>query len=61
MSESNMLGSNLYSPNDDHLLEVARSIHRDRMLFQLMKGLFPDEVEPSAINTVLDIGCGPGA
>ncbi|GHP00588.1 hypothetical protein KSF_106350 [Reticulibacter mediterranei] len=40
--------------------EMARLIKQDRMVTQAMGGPLSGIVDPSALHTVLDLGCGPG-
>lgn len=40
--------------------EMARLINQDHLVTQHLGGLFPLEVEPSTLDFVLDIACGPG-
>ncbi len=40
--------------------EVARLIEQDRLVTQYIGGLFPPEVDPSTLHSVLDLACGPG-
>jgi SAM-dependent methyltransferase len=40
--------------------EMARLINQDRLVAQHVGGLFPSEVDPSTLRSVLDLACGPG-
>jgi ubiquinone/menaquinone biosynthesis C-methylase UbiE len=41
--------------------ETARLIHQDRLFTEAMGGLFPEQLDLSAVQRVLDLACGPGA
>ena len=41
--------------------EMARQIHRHKLLTYYLGLLFPEDIDPSEFQSVLDLGCGPGA
>ncbi len=41
-------------------VESARLINQEYLLTEAMGGLFPVEIEPHQLQTVLNLGCGPG-
>lgn len=41
-------------------LEMARLLHQDRVLTAGMGGVFPEQIDLSGIQRVLDLACGPG-
>lgn len=41
--------------------EMARQIHRHKLLTHYLGLLFPEDIDPSEFQSVLDLGCGPGA
>lgn len=49
-----------YFVDAENMLEVARLVHQDRLFTSQMGTLFPERLDLSTVQTVLDIGCGPG-
>ncbi len=44
----------------ENAAEMARLMHQDRLLTKSMGGVFPERLDLSHVNTVLDVACGPG-
>ena len=44
----------------ENAAEMARLMHQDRLLTKNMGGVFPEQLDISRMNSVLDIACGPG-
>jgi SAM-dependent methyltransferase len=40
--------------------EIARLVDQEHLFTEALGGLFPPEIEPDNITTVLNLGCGPG-
>lgn len=51
---------NTYVINSESAAEMARLMRQDHLLTQGMGGLFPEEINLSNIQDILDIACGPG-
>jgi ubiquinone/menaquinone biosynthesis C-methylase UbiE len=49
-----------YVIDPEDATETVRLINQHRMITEHMEGLFPREVDPSSLNSVLDLACGPG-
>ncbi len=60
--ETNPGGGNSYVNDPESGAEMARLLDQDRTLTACMGGLLPElsDIEQSAVDEVLDIGCGPG-
>jgi len=44
----------------ENAAEMARLMHQDRLLTKSMGGAFPEQLDLSNVNSVLDVACGPG-
>lgn len=51
---------NTYMIDSESAAEVARLSRQDRVITNLMGGLFPERTDISSIHDVLDLACGPG-
>src|SRR5689334_18342319 len=49
-----------YILDGDSTAEIARLARLDRLITQGMGGLFPERDDIAEIESILDIGCGPG-
>lgn len=49
-----------YVFDPENTAEMARLINQSRLLTQCLGGLFPEEIDPAHLGSVLDIACGPG-
>lgn len=49
-----------YVLDPEDATEMARLINQHVLITKHMGGLFPQEVDLTAVNTVLDLACGPG-
>jgi ubiquinone/menaquinone biosynthesis C-methylase UbiE len=52
--------ANAYVIDAESTAEMGRLINQDRLVTEAMGGLFPADITVGAIQSVLDIGCGPG-
>jgi ubiquinone/menaquinone biosynthesis C-methylase UbiE len=52
--------ANAYVIDAESTAEMGRLINQDRLVTAAMGGLFPADITVGAIQSVLDIGCGPG-
>src|SRR6266516_2029524 len=50
---------NSYVVDADSPAELARLMHQDRLLTKAL-GLLPEQLDVPKIQSILDIGCGPG-
>ena len=60
MPEQPLQGENTYVLDSSSATEMARLMLQDRLLNQMIGGLFPEQANLDSIHRVLDIGCGPG-
>ena len=51
---------NTYILDQQNAIEMTRLLLQERLLTHMMGGLFPDGLDFSGVQTVLDIACGPG-
>ncbi len=51
---------NRYVMPTDNAAEMARLIEQGNMATRAMEGLFPEDIDVSTIQRVLDVACGPG-
>ncbi len=51
---------NTYMIDSESAAEVARLSRQDRVVTNVMGGLFPERADVSSIHDVLDLACGPG-
>lgn len=51
---------NTYVIDSESAAEMARLMRQDHLLTQGMGGLFPEGIDLSSVQNVLDIACGPG-
>ena len=49
-----------YFVNPEEAEETARLLLQDRLVTKEMGGVFPENVDPSRFQLVLDLACGPG-
>ncbi|HLH60760.1 MAG TPA: methyltransferase domain-containing protein [Ktedonobacteraceae bacterium] len=49
-----------YVMDPESMTEMARLINQHVLITEHMGGLFPPEVDPTALTSVLDLACGPG-
>jgi ubiquinone/menaquinone biosynthesis C-methylase UbiE len=54
------MSENTYVMPAESVAESARLIDQDQLLTEVMGGLFPKDLDPGEVQTVLDVGCGPG-
>jgi ubiquinone/menaquinone biosynthesis C-methylase UbiE len=54
------MSENTYVMPAENAAEMARLIDQDKLVTEAMGGLFPPDLDPQAVHTVLDVGCGPG-
>jgi ubiquinone/menaquinone biosynthesis C-methylase UbiE len=52
--------NNAYVLDSESSTEMARLMLQDRMLNEMIGGLFPERENLNGISDILDIGCGPG-
>ena len=52
--------SNAYPVDPESVTEMARLLDQDRLLTRRVSGLLPPDVDPTSVQEVLDLGCGPG-
>jgi ubiquinone/menaquinone biosynthesis C-methylase UbiE len=51
---------NTYVFDSESSLEIARLINQDRMMTQAMDGPLSGIADPTSLQNILDLGCGPG-
>jgi len=49
-----------YPFDPESATEIARRVDQDRLLSSVLGGVFPEQLDISALTHVLDLGCGPG-
>jgi ubiquinone/menaquinone biosynthesis C-methylase UbiE len=54
------MSENTYVMPTENAAELARLIDQDRLLTETMGGLFPKDLDPAQVQTVLDVACGSG-
>jgi ubiquinone/menaquinone biosynthesis C-methylase UbiE len=54
------MSENTYVMPAESVAESARLIDQDRLLTEAMGSLFPNDLNPQEVQTILDVGCGPG-
>src|SRR5215472_10987252 len=52
--------SHTYVMDPESAIEMARLMLQDRLVTEGMHGIFPERTDLENIQTVLDVGCGPG-
>lgn len=60
MSTSSEQPDNTYVIDTESSAEMARLMRQDQLVTQGMGGLFPEGVDFSRVESIVDIGCGPG-
>ncbi len=58
--EQSPIPENGYVLNPESATEMARLMLQDRLINEMMGGLFPERKDLDGIDCILDIGCGPG-
>jgi ubiquinone/menaquinone biosynthesis C-methylase UbiE len=58
--EQSPLPGNSYILNPESASEMARLMLQDRLINEMIGGLLPEREDLEGINSILDIGCGPG-
>lgn len=58
--EQSPLPKNSYVLDPESATEMARLMLQDRMVNEAIGGLFPERQDLEGIDSILDIGCGPG-
>jgi len=51
---------NTYVMDSESATEMARLLHQDQLITAGMGGVFPEQIDLSGVQHVLDLGCGPG-
>lgn len=59
-TEHNAKRENTYVIDSENEAEMIRLLDQDRMVTQMMGGLFPERSDLDGIKRILDLGCGPG-
>lgn len=54
------ISANTYIIDVENGAEIARLINQSQMFTRAMGGLFPEQLDLSTVERVLDLGCGPG-
>ncbi len=58
--EQSPLPENSYVLDPESATEMARLMLQDRLINEMVGGLFPEREDLEGIDSILDIGCGPG-
>jgi ubiquinone/menaquinone biosynthesis C-methylase UbiE len=58
--EQSSMPENGYVLDPESATEMARLMLQDRLINEMVGGLFPEREELDGIDSILDIGCGPG-
>jgi ubiquinone/menaquinone biosynthesis C-methylase UbiE len=56
----NSSSNNTYIFDPESPTEIARQIHQERYLTNVMGGPLSGITDPASLHTILDLGCGPG-
>lgn len=59
-SEQSSMPENGYVLDPESATEMARLMLQDRLINEMVGGLFPEREDLAGIDRILDIGCGPG-
>lgn len=59
-SEQSPMPENGYVLDPESATEMARLMLQDRLINEMVGGLFPEREDLAGIDRILDIGCGPG-
>jgi ubiquinone/menaquinone biosynthesis C-methylase UbiE len=55
-----MRDTNYYPVDPNATIELSRLLQQDQLLTETISGLLPPNLDPGTLQTVLDLGCGPG-